>query len=43
MGLRPPEEDSPLSFDAFDFAEGSWALENLSDVARGMNMEWWLR
>ena len=36
MGLRPPEDDSALSLEAFDFAEGSWALENRSDVARGI-------
>lgn len=35
MGFRPPEEGSPF-FDAFDFADGSCALENRSEVARGM-------
>ena len=35
MGLRTALELSE-SFDALAFAEGSWALENRSEVARGI-------
>jgi hypothetical protein len=39
IGLRPAADDEDEAFASLDedaFAEGWWARENLSDVARGM-------